>query len=147
MKISIVGTGYVGLVAGACFADSGNHVICVDNDVSKIKLLKGGDIPIYEPGLQEIVLRNVKARRLTFSTDLSAAVKASRVFTKQHMFLNAGTYDVIPIRYDPVLNSTVRAEPVEGRPWQYTAPSNRGGISLTPDTRPKLKATAKVSVK
>ncbi len=86
MKMSIVGTGYVGLVAGACFADSGNTVVCVDCDAEKIKRLTRGEIPIYEPGLAEIVLRNIKVGRLQFSTDLEAAAKQSRV-----LFIAVGT--------------------------------------------------------
>ncbi|HOC65763.1 MAG TPA: UDP-glucose 6-dehydrogenase, partial [Methanothrix soehngenii] len=58
MKVAVVGTGYVGLVAGTCFADSGNDVICVDNDARKVRALRHGRIPIYEPGLQELVQRN-----------------------------------------------------------------------------------------
>ena len=79
MNMSVVGTGYVGLVAGACFADSGNRVICVDCDADKVKRLIQGEIPIYEPGLAEIVVRNAKAGRLSFTTDLEAAAKQSRV--------------------------------------------------------------------
>ncbi|MCH8146957.1 MAG: UDP-glucose/GDP-mannose dehydrogenase family protein [Planctomycetes bacterium] len=79
MKIAVVGTGYVGLVAGACFADSGNRVICVDIDEDKIRRLKRGDVPIFEPGLKEIVERNAKAARLTFTTDLADAVGKSRI--------------------------------------------------------------------
>jgi len=82
MNMCVVGTGYVGLVAGACFADSGHRVICVDCDKRKIDMLKRGEIPIYEPGLKELVERNVRAGRLEFTTDLPDGVKRSRaIFT------------------------------------------------------------------
>ncbi len=86
MRIGVVGVGYVGLVAGACLADGGNHVICVDNDERKIDKLNKGEIPIYEPGLAEIVQRNAKAGRLRFTTDLAEAVAESLI-----MFLAVGT--------------------------------------------------------
>ena len=79
MKIAIVGTGYVGLVVGAGFAENGNDVICVDKNATKIRSLKRGRIPIYEPGLEELVSRNQREKRLTFSTSLSRAVRASEI--------------------------------------------------------------------
>src|SRR5213594_684491 len=79
MNIAVIGTGYVGLVAGSCFAESGNDVWCVDNDAAKIEKLRLGVIPIYEPGLPEIIERNIREERLTFTTDLDAAVKKSFV--------------------------------------------------------------------
>jgi UDPglucose 6-dehydrogenase len=79
MKIAMVGTGYVGLVAGTCFADTGNDVICVDIDQNKIDMLNNGRIPIYEPGLEEMIKRNVSQERLVFSTDIKKAVEASKI--------------------------------------------------------------------
>ncbi|MEB2283957.1 MAG: UDP-glucose 6-dehydrogenase [Polyangiaceae bacterium UTPRO1] len=79
MKVCVIGTGYVGLVAGTCFADSGNDVICVDIDERKIEALKKGEVPIYEPGLEEMIRRNLAERRLWFTTDLVAAVRASDI--------------------------------------------------------------------
>jgi UDPglucose 6-dehydrogenase len=79
MKITVVGTGYVGLVSGACFADVGIEVNCVDIDQKKIEKLQNGIMPIYEPGLEEIVVRNYKSGRLKFSTDLGEAIQGSEV--------------------------------------------------------------------
>src|SRR5437870_3324031 len=86
MNIAVIGTGYVGLVAGSCLAESGNDVWCVDSDAAKIENLRQGMIPIYEPGLPEIVERNLREERLTFTTDLDAAVKKSFV-----LFVAVGT--------------------------------------------------------
>ena len=74
MKITVIGTGYVGLVSGTCVAEVGNDVLCLDVDPAKIKILEEGGIPIYEPGLQEMVQRNVAAGRLHFTTDVEKAV-------------------------------------------------------------------------
>src|ERR671912_1062057 len=79
MKIAVVGTGYVGLVLGACMAESGNDVICVDKDAAKVAMLRRGKIPIYEPGLEELVKRNKTEGRLVFTTDLPKAVRAAEV--------------------------------------------------------------------
>jgi UDPglucose 6-dehydrogenase len=86
MKIAVVGTGYVGLVLGACLAENGNTVACVDKDESKIRTLTGGKMPIYEPGLEELVIRNGHEERLTFTTDLQSAVRASDI-----VFIAVGT--------------------------------------------------------
>ena len=74
MKITVIGTGYVGLVTGACLADAGNNVFCLDVDESKIQRLNRGEIPIFEPGLEPVVRRNREAGRLKFSTDVAASV-------------------------------------------------------------------------
>jgi len=86
MRISVIGTGYVGLVAGACFSDSGNHVSCVDVNKAKVEKLRQGVIPIFEPGLDEIVTRNIKAKRLSFTTE---AVES--IATAQVVFIAVGT--------------------------------------------------------
>ncbi len=86
MKIAVIGTGYVGLVTGTCFADSGNEVACVDIDAEKVAALSQGKVPIYEPGLEEMVQYNHSAGRLSFTTDLAAAVKPAEV-----IYLAVGT--------------------------------------------------------
>jgi UDPglucose 6-dehydrogenase len=79
MKLSVIGTGYVGLVVGTCFAESGNDVICVDIDEQKLKTLRKGESPIYEPGLTEFLKKNINEKRLTFTSDLESAVKKTEV--------------------------------------------------------------------
>ena len=86
MKIAVIGSGYVGLVTGACFADLGNEVICVDNDLDKIKKLKNNKIPFYEPGLDNLVKVNVREKRLSFTSEISEGVKESEV-----IFIAVGT--------------------------------------------------------
>src|SRR5215468_2310551 len=79
MKLCIIGTGYVGLVTGTCFAEVGHQVICVDNDAEKVKMLQNGGIPIYEPGLEELVRKNVAESRLSFMNSTAEAVELSEV--------------------------------------------------------------------
>src|SRR6185295_4451135 len=86
MRIAVIGSGYVGLVTGTCFSESGNEVTCVDIDQAKIERLKKGELPIFEPGLSELVVRNIEAERLFFTTDLPAAVKKAKL-----VFLAVGT--------------------------------------------------------
>ena len=86
MKIAVAGAGYVGLVTGTCFAELGNDVVCVDIDGDKIKKLNSGIIPIYEPGLDELIKRNEKEGRLRFTTDLKKAIKESEI-----IFICVGT--------------------------------------------------------
>ena len=86
MKLCMIGTGYVGLVSGVCFSDLGNEVICVDKDKNKIDNLKKGIIPIYEPGLEELVLKNYKNKRLNFSSNLIDSIKKSDI-----VFICVGT--------------------------------------------------------
>jgi UDPglucose 6-dehydrogenase len=80
MRIAMVGSGYVGLVSGACLSDFGHEVICIDRDIDKVEALRRGDIPIFEPGLQEVVANNARAGRLSFSTDIKAAKGAKAIF-------------------------------------------------------------------
>ncbi len=86
MRIAVIGTGYDGLVSGTCFADSGNDVVCIDIDAAKIDALKRGEIPIFEPGLTEMVVHNIEADRLHFTTDLPAGLRDADL-----VFLAVGT--------------------------------------------------------
>ena len=86
MRIAVIGTGYVGLVAGACFAENGNDVVCVDKDEAKLRVLRRGKIPIFEPGLEELVRRNRAEKRLVFTSQIATAVRASSI-----VFIAVGT--------------------------------------------------------
>ena len=89
MKLCMIGTGYVGLVSGVCFADLGNEVICVDKDLNKINSLKKGKVPIYEPGLSELVVKNYRNKRLTFSSDLKKSVEKFNLLFLQFLITNS----------------------------------------------------------
>mgnify|MGYP003317259503 FL=1 len=86
MKLCMIGTGYVGLVSGVCFADIGNQVVCVDKDKNKIDKLNSGISPIYEPGLNELIKKNFVAKRLSFVTDINRAISTSDI-----IFICVGT--------------------------------------------------------
>ena len=86
MKVAVIGTGYVGLVSGTCFAELGNDVICVDKDKNKIENLKIGKIPIFEPGLEELIINNSKKKTLKFSTNINKSIKNSNI-----IFICVGT--------------------------------------------------------
>ena len=86
MNVCVIGTGYVGLVTGACFAEFGVNVVCVDKEAEKIAALEAGEIPIYEPGLEDLVERNVREQRLSFSTDTGTSVRNALV-----VFIAVGT--------------------------------------------------------
>ena len=86
MKIAMIGTGYVGLVSGVCFSDFGHDVVCVDKDASKIERLNAGEVPIYEPGLDQLMAKNVAAGRLSFTQDLSEALDGAEA-----VFIAVGT--------------------------------------------------------
>src|SRR5471030_361728 len=86
MRVAMIGTGYVGLVSGACFADFGHEVTCVDKDIGKIAALTRGEVPIFEPGLNDLVAANTRAGRLQFTNDLAGAVKAAHA-----VFIAVGT--------------------------------------------------------
>ena len=86
MKLCMIGTGYVGLVSGVCFSDVGNKVYCVDKDQNKINSLKKGNVPIYEPGLEELLKKNLKQNRLIFTSNLKKAVLDSNI-----VFICVGT--------------------------------------------------------
>ena len=121
MKIAVVGTGYVGLVAGACLAEAGNDVYCVDIDAEKIGRLNAGQIPIYEPGLETMVERNLRDARLTFSTDVPSACREAEV-----VFIAVGT--------PPGEDGSADLQHV-------LAVAETIGRSMTPDGPPKIVIT------
>jgi len=141
MKIAVVGTGYVGLVAGACLAESGNDVVCVDNDEAKVRMLRRGKMPFYEPGLEELVRRNREERRLTFSATLPKAVRDSAV-----IFIAVGTPPGEDGSADvqQVLGSDFRAAVLKGRS-HYLCPARLAAMLQSgPVSADEMRVLAKV---
>src|SRR2546428_12853134 len=129
MNICVVGTGYVGLVTGAVFADLGNDIVCVDKDRDKIEALRAGRMPIYEPGLEEMVARNVDDRRLSFTTDMGAGIRHADV-----IFIAVGTPPKETGETDLSQVEAVGAEigrgmdPYKGVVNKATGPAGPGGL-------------------
>ena len=140
MRIAVVGTGYVGLVAGTCFADSGHTVACVDVDAGKIAQLRKGKTPIYEPGLEELLHRNIAAERLSFSTDLAAAVKASEV-----VFIAVGTPQGESGDADLRIAMAV-AHQVAGAVERYTVLVNKSTVPVGTAARMQAEIAARTQV-
>jgi UDPglucose 6-dehydrogenase len=139
MRIAVVGTGYVGLVAGVCFADSGHFVVCVDVDEKKIKLLREGQSPIYEPGLEELLSKNIAAERLTFATDLAAAVKQSEV-----VFIAVGTPQADSGDADLRAAMAVAAQ-IAAAAERYTVVVNKSTVPVGTAARMQAEISARAS--
>jgi len=140
MRIAVIGTGYVGLVAGTCFADSGHSVISVDVDEKKIAQLRAGETPIYEPGLSEILKKNIAAERLTFSTDLVAAVKGSEV-----VFIAVGTPQGEDGNADLRIAMQV-AHQIAAAVERYTVVVNKSTVPVGTASRMQAEIAARTSV-
>src|SRR3954469_16245460 len=140
MRIAVVGTGYVGLVAGVCFADSGHSVVCVDVDEAKIAALLQGRSPIYEPGLEELLERNISAERITFSTRLAEAVRASEV-----VFIAVGTPQRDDGNADLRAAMTVAHEIAEVAE-RYTVVVNKSTVPVGTAARMQAEIAAKAKV-
>src|SRR2546426_4313295 len=140
MKIAVVGTGYVGLVAGVCFADSGHTVVCVDIDEKKIAGLREGRSPIYEPGLEELLERNLAAERISFSTSLADALRACEV-----VFIAVGT----PERDDGSADLRAAmsvAHQIAGSAERYTVVVNKSTVPVGTAARMQAEIAARAKV-
>src|SRR5713226_5583269 len=140
MRIAVVGTGYVGLVAGVCFADSGHAVSCVDVDEEKIRQLRQGKSPIYEPGLEELLTKNIAAERLSFGSDLPAAVKASEV-----VFIAVGTPQGEDGNADLRIAITV-AHQIAQAAERYTVIVNKSTVPVGTAARMQAEVAARTQV-
>src|SRR5215217_1590363 len=108
MRIAMIGSGYVGLVSGACFSDFGHEVVCVDTNADKIESLKQGRIPIFEPGLQALVAQNSRAGRLSFTTDLKSAVAAAEIAQAMDGFTVVVTKSTVPVGTGDRIEAIIR---------------------------------------
>ena len=140
MRIAVVGTGYVGLVAGVCFADSGHTVVCVDVDEEKIRQLRQGKSPIYEPGLEELLSKNLAAERLTFTTELPAAVKGSEV-----VFIAVGTPQGDDGNADLRVAMAV-AQQIAAAAERYTVIVNKSTVPVGTAARMQAEVAARTQV-
>ena len=126
MNIAVIGTGYVGLVVGSCFAESGNDVVCVDNNTEKIANLEKGIIPIYEPGLPDLIERNVRDGRLVFTTDIRNAIQRSKV-----IFIAVGTPTTPSgaTRRPGARYSSLSAQPAWEKKWAAAIGTSKSRVS------------------
>lgn len=138
MKIAMIGTGYVGLVSGVCFSDFGHEVVCVDNDLTKIAQLQAGKVPIYEPGLETLMIRSVAAGRLSFTTDLDAAVKGAEA-----VFIAVGTPTRRGDGHADLTYVMAAAEDVAQALTGYTVVVTKSTVPV--GTNRKVKATIEVA--
>ena len=141
MRITVVGTGYVGLVAGTCFAESGHSVTCVDNDAKKVEILRDGQTPIYEPGLEELLARNIKAERLTFTTELAESVRAAEV-----VFIAVGTPQGDDGNADLRVALQV-AHQIADAAQRYTVVVNKSTVPVGTASRMQAEIDARTAVK
>jgi len=140
MRIAVVGTGYVGLVAGTCFAETGHVVVCVDVDEAKVQTLREGETPIYEPGLEELLARNIKAERISFTTDLPGAVRGAEV-----VFIAVGTPQGDDGNAD--LRTTMRvAHDIADAAERYTVIVNKSTVPVGTAARMQAEVRARTKV-
>jgi len=132
MRVVMIGTGYVGLVSGACFADFGHQVICVDKDVDKIASLTRGEMPIYEPGLAEVVRANVAQNRLQFTSDLKSSVATADV-----VFIAVGTPSRRGDGHADLSYVSAAAKELAGALCKYTVIATKSTVPVGANAKPK----------
>jgi len=140
MRIAVVGTGYVGLVAGTCFAETGHLVTCVDVDEAKVQTLRRGETPIYEPGLEELLGRNIAAERISFTADLPGAVRGAEV-----VFIAVGTPQGDDGNADLRVAMKV-AHQIADAAERYTVIVNKSTVPVGTAARMQAEVTARTKV-